>query len=309
MDEDAASDNSFSTRRDDAMRTAETFPFTIGEFTCCAVSDGTFTYTPPLFPPPPTLLFANAPPEQLTQALKAHGLQPPPWTAWISPYICLLIETGEQTVLVDTGAGCLGPHTGRLPANLQALGVAPTDIDMVILTHGHPDHIGGTVDREGRLAFPNARYVMWRDEWAFWASDLTAWTREEPARETLWKVAQAQLPPLRDRLQLVDQEVEVLPGVVAVAAPGHTPGHMGLRVSSHGEHLLCIADTALHPLHVAQPTWHAVVDGSPEQVARTRRRLFTQAKDEEALVLAFHFPFPGVGHIVQGTTGLQWQPI
>ena len=124
-----------------------------------AVSDGTHIYTPPTFPPPATFLFANAPREHLEQALREHNLKPEQWVEWISPYICVVVNTGEHRVLVDTGADGLGPNTGKLLENLKAEGIAPEDIDTVILTHGHPDHIGGNTDSEGKPVFCNARYV------------------------------------------------------------------------------------------------------------------------------------------------------
>ena len=95
----------------------ESFQFKIGQFECMAVSDGTLTYAPPMFPPPSVLLFTNAPGERLAQALHEHNLQPEQWAEWISPYICLVINTGKHMVLVDTGAGGLGPGTGKLLQN------------------------------------------------------------------------------------------------------------------------------------------------------------------------------------------------
>ncbi|MFQ6115833.1 MAG: MBL fold metallo-hydrolase [bacterium] len=127
-----------------------------------AVSDGTHAYSNPA-----TLLFANAPKGHLEQALREHNLQPKQWVEWVSPYTCLLINTGRYQVLVDTGAGGLVPSTGNLLQNLRMEGIDPEDIDTVIITHGHPDHIGGNTDSEGKPAFPSARYVMWKHEWDF----------------------------------------------------------------------------------------------------------------------------------------------
>lgn len=285
------------------------YRFKLEDFQCIAVSDGTHAYAPPTFPPPAIFLFANAPKERLEQVLREHDLQPEQWLEWTSPYICLVVNTGKHRVLVDTGAGGLAPSTGKLLRNLQAAGITPEDIDTVILTHGHPDHIGGNTDDKGRLAFPDARYVMWKEEWDFWTSGQAEAKLDEHVREVLLKFARRNLPPIQGQLELVDHETEIVPGIRALAAPGHTPGHMALAISSKGKQLLCISDVVLHPIHLEQPEWHAAVDFAPEQVVATRRKLLKRAATEKALVIAFHFPFPGLGHVSQKEATWQWQPI
>jgi glyoxylase-like metal-dependent hydrolase (beta-lactamase superfamily II) len=287
----------------------EIYKFKVGSLECMAVSDGTLTYSPPTFPPPATLLFAGAPRERLDQTLREHDIQLEKWTEWTSPYICLLVNTGEAQVLVDTGAGGLFPSTGRLLQNLKTEGIAPEDIQIVILTHCHPDHIGGITSEEGKLTFPNARYAMWKEEWDFWTSKEAEAKLDEHVREVLLGVARKNLPLIQGRLDLIESEREISPGIQAIAAPGHTPGHMALAISSKGEQLLCISDTVLHPVHLEQPEWRAAVDFAPDQVAATRHRILSRAATEKALVLAFHFPFPGLGHIHQKGEGWQWQPV
>lgn len=287
----------------------EVYRFKVGDFECIAVSDGNHTYAPPIFPPPAMFLFANAPRGRLEQALCEHNLKPEEWLEWTSSYTCLVVNTGQQRVLIDTGADGLAPSTGRLLQNLTAAGIAPEDIDIVILTHGHPDHIGGNTDAEGKLAFPNARYVMRKDEWDFWTLEQAEQKLDEHIEEVLLEFARKNLPPIQGRLDLVDHENVIVPGIRAIAAPGHTPGHMALAISSRGEKLLCVSDAVLHPIHVEEPEWYAAVDFAPEQLVATRRQLLNSAVAEKALVLAFHFPFPGLGHAVQKGEGWQWHPI
>ena len=224
-----------------AIMNPEIYSFKVGTFECMAVRDGTFTYSAPTFPSPASLLFANAPRERLDQALREHDIEPEKWTEWVSPYICLLVNTGKHLALVDTGADGLDPNTGKHLQNLKAEGIAPGDIDMVILTHCHPDHIGGNTSEEGKLAFPNARYVMWKDEWDFWTSGEAEVKLDEHVREVLLSVARKNLPPIQERLDLIEGEREILPGIRAIAASGHTPGHMALVISSAEEQLFCIS--------------------------------------------------------------------
>jgi len=280
--------------------------FKVGTFECTAVSDGTFAY-----PDPATFLFANAPKANLEQALREHGLQLEQWPQWVSPYICLMIDTGRHRVLLDTGAGGMAPSTGKLIPNLRAEGIALDEIDTVILTHGHPDHIGGNADSEGKPAFPNARYVMWKEEWDFWTSgpDLAQLNVDDHIKQLLVAFARANLPPIQRQLSLVDRDTEIVPGIHTTAAPGHTPGHMVVAISSGSQQLLYTSDAAVHPIHLEHPHWYAAVDFSPDQVVTTRRRLFCRGAAENAVVLGFHFPFPGLGHVIPKGEGWRWQPI
>lgn len=189
----------------------QTHKFNVGSFHCIAVSDGTLAYAPPTFPPPHVFLFANAPREPLGKTLREYDLKPEQWAEWVSPYICLVIDTGKHRVLVDTGADDLGPNTGRILQNLKSEDIEPDDIDTVILTHGHPDHIGGNTNSAGKLVFTKAQYIMWK--WGFWNSEEATLELEEHVREVLVGCAQKNLPPIRDQLVLVDRETEVLPGI------------------------------------------------------------------------------------------------
>ena len=220
------------------------------------------------------------------------------------------MQTGKNTVLVDTGAGpSADPSKGRLLDNLAKVGVSPEQVDTVILTHGHLDHIGGTMADDGKPAFPNAKYVVARAEWDFWSS---AHPNLEPlavdAQEWI-DIAHKKLLVLRDRVELVDHDGEIRPGISVIIAPGHTPGHMLVQVASKGERLLYVADLVLSPVALEHPGWHSKYELDPVAADAQFRRIAAMAAKDNLLVHAMHFAYPGLGHITTEGDHWVWQPM
>ncbi|MFC7044415.1 MBL fold metallo-hydrolase [Halobacteriaceae archaeon GCM10025711] len=258
----------------------------------------------------------------------------PGWEFYLTRTTGTVIETGEETVLVDTGHGSLPPGIllafaqiartlggsldvppeeflpGQLPNSLRAASLTPEDIDVVVLTHGHPDHVGGAVNGDGRPAFPNARYVMSRPEWEFWTGkpDLSPLSVSS-AFEQYLRLAELTLPRLVRRVELVEDATEVAPGVTVLPAAGHTPGHLAVVVESQGEQFLHLGDAAQLPPHVARPEWTGGIDYLPEPTVATRRDLYGRAAAGDALTFGSHFPIPGFGKVRQVDDGWRWEPV
>jgi glyoxylase-like metal-dependent hydrolase (beta-lactamase superfamily II) len=204
------------------------------------------------------------------------------------------------------GAGKLFPTTGRLLQNMDQAGISPQSIDRILISHAHPDHVGGALNDQGGLNFTNATYFIWKKEWDFWFSEQAI----RQVAESFITFAREKLTPLKERMILIEKEQEILPGVEVIFAPGHTPGHMVVSFTSEGQQILYTADTVLHPLHLDRPDWLPVFDILPELAGSSKNRIFDLAAEKRTLVMGQHFPpFPNLGYIVKKDMGWTFQPI
>lgn len=279
---------------------------TVGEFECTIVSDGSFEYLNP-----GQAFFVNADRDELTTALERHGIDAETWDTYVSPYPCLVVRTGDHTVLVDTGGGGIGEHTGKLQTNLETVGVDAMDVDTVLLTHIHPDHVGGTL-ADDDPAFPNARYLVPNAEYEFWLNDpdLSSLRLPDHIKEAMIACAEERVRPLTGVLDRIpDERTDVVPGVHTIPVPGHTPGHVAVEVRSGDETLLHLVDLVFLPIHIEHPEWYAAFDLDPETLVTSRRRLLRRASDESPLVMAHHFSAPGLGRVTSTRTGYEWEPL
>ena len=278
------------------MMNNESYGFRLGDFKCVSIMDGSHDY-------PLENFFANVPKEKVEEVLRRLNL---PTDHITTPYTYLFVDTGKHKVLVDIGAGNVFPTTGRLLQNMRAAGIEPGEIDTVFITHAHPDHIGGNLDKEGSPIFLNASYYIWKDEWDFWFSEVAF----EKTNEMFVKIARTNLEPIKDRVKFLNHDSEILPGISVIAAPGHTPGHFVVSIASGDEQLLYIGDTVLYPIHLEHLDWIPVYDIVPEKAAASKRRIFDLAADEKTWIIGQHFPpFPSLGHVIKKGNGWQWQPI
>ncbi len=272
------------------------YRFMLGDLECVCLYDGIYSY-------PLKDKFVGVPLEQVQEALRQHNL---PTDKARSPYTFLYVNTGEHQVLVDMGAGESVPNAGKLVQSMAEAGIEPEEIDVVIITHAHPDHIGGTLDGEGNPVYAQASYYISKDEWAFWFSDDSM----EQAPKWFVRLARKSLETLKDRMHLLEGETDIVPGIRAIPAPGHTPGHMVVSVSSGDEQMIYVGDTATHILHLEHPAWRPSYDILPQEATASNRQILDLAATERALVVGTHlYPFPSLGTVAEKGEGWQWSPL
>jgi glyoxylase-like metal-dependent hydrolase (beta-lactamase superfamily II) len=221
----------------------------------------------------------------------------------------ILVNTGEKLVLIDAGCGVdkFQKTTGGLVGNLAAAGYSPDDIDMILLTHAHFDHLWGISDHENAsLVFPSAEFVASETEVAFWsAPDLVG--KLSPAQKPL--VTQANLKLASPRLRLIKAGAEVAPGVTTFDTAGHTPGHMSVHISSGREELLLSGDVVVNSaVSFLHPEWPFGFDLDVPLATKARMAFLDRAAADKTLVGSYHLPFPGFGHVVREESGYRWLP-
>lgn len=218
-----------------------------------------------------------------------------------------LVNTGRELVLFDTGNGANGfvprPHGGWLAAHLGLAGFTPGQIDVVVLSHLHSDHAGGLMEG-GKPLFPNARYVVGEREYDFWSSDDRLSAPPDAIEHTTGKLFRTNVAPLASRMTFLRPGGEVVPGIRAVEAYGHTPGHLAFDVETGNQRLLWWGDCAHHEVaSLARPDWHVSFDMDKEQGAATRRRIYDMAASDRLPVIGYHTSFPSLGFVERRESG------
>ena len=275
--------------------------FKVGDIEVITISDGTW------FKPHDPAFIRNATVEETKAALAAAGLAND--TVPI-PFTVTVVRSGGRTIMFDSGTGAqLAPTAGKLAANMKAAGVEPEKIDMIIVTHFHPDHIFGLMQKDTNAqVFPNAEIIVPNAELSYWADPgLVAKLPEN--RKGLAVRIQATLANWKNVTRIEDG-AEVAPGIVAVAAHGHTPGHTTYMVGSGKDQLAVLADiTNMPALFVRNPGWHAVFDSDPVVAEASRRRIFDRVVADKTIMTGYHYGMPGAGRIEKDGNGYAFVPI
>lgn len=266
----------------------------VGDFHITAISDG--------YLQAPLGLLSNIDLADATQMQSRAGQRP-----LESIHInCYLLRSTRHTVLIDAGAGGIKQWGGLLLRNLALAGVSPEDIDTILLTHAHPDHVGGLLNAAGERVFPNAELVVHRSEWDFWRDDVHLSRASERARGN-FQIARAVFERYHQQLRTFDTE-EVLPGVQAIPLPGHTQGHTGYLLTSAAQNLLVWGDIVHFPhIQIQRPDVTIAFDQDAALSASTRSRMLDMASADQLLIAGMHLGELGFARIQRERSGFSLQ--
>lgn len=277
------------------------FRFKLGEFEITTISDGEAVIKAihPIFG-------SNTSKEEVNKVLKSNLLPENLFNPFFTPTI---INTGKEVILFDTGNGDDGfakrPAAGLLAKQLSLAGYKTDDIDIVVISHGHSDHIGGIKEKEEEV-FKNATYVISEVEFNFWNNK----NNMPKSLEQFSKVFDNATKGIKDKFKTIKAGEDVALGVKAIATHGHTPGHLSFHIESKGQQALILNDCMHHHiLSFSHPEWHFAFDMDKEQGAETRKNILDMCTKDKLPVIGFHLPFPSVGYVEpRKTGGYRWVP-
>jgi len=282
-----------------AQKTADPVPsfvkYKVGSAEVTAVYDGIWEKAhDPAF-------IANASIDDVKAAMVKAGL---PADFVSIPFTVVVIKNGGKTILCDSGTGGqVQPTAGKFMTNLKAAGIDPTKIDTILISHFHPDHIFGLMEKDtNKPVYPDVEIIVSNDEYKFW-TDPAVIDKLPEARKGLARRIQAVFPTWKN-IRQVEGEPEVAPGIRFVSSPGHTPGHRAFHLSSGSSELMISNDTAYVPaLVVANPGWHGQYDQNPDLAEASRRKMLDRVVADKVMICGYHFPFPAAGRIAKDGTG------
>jgi glyoxylase-like metal-dependent hydrolase (beta-lactamase superfamily II) len=283
------------------------YRYKVGSYELTAISDGVWDR------PIDENFVVNAGPGDVRKAMMEAFM---PATDSLSiPFTTLLVNTGSKLILIDTGTGGqMAATAGTFGANLAAAGISPKAIDIILISHFHPDHINGIKTKDDERVFPNAEIKVPAAEWNYWMDDGNL-SRAPDSTRTYFLNARRIFKNIAKGIARFEPNMEVAPGVTSIDAPGHTPGHTAFAVASENQSMLVLSDTTNHPkLFVRHPEWQATLDMDGPLAVETRKRLLDRAVNDKMLVQGYHFPFPASGHIAKNGRGfelvpVEWRPI
>ena len=277
------------------------YKFNVGDIEVTTVFDGVWEKAHD------EAFISNATVDETKAALKAAGQA----TDMVNiPFTVTFLKTGDRTIMFDSGTGAqLSPKAGRLAANMQLAGIDPKKIDTVIVTHFHPDHIFGLMEKgTNAQVYPEARIIVPNTEYAFW-TDAGVIGKLPERRQGLAKRIQATFPTWKN-VERIEDGAEVAPGIVAAAAYGHTAGHTTYVVGSGKDQLVVLADlTNVPALFARHPDWHAAFDADPQMAEASRRRVFDRVVADNTIITGYHYGMPAAGRIEKDGNGYAYVPL